>query len=122
MYPDRALERRNLVLDLRQRDGKITTQQEREARLQPINLNVQSARNELASYFGEEIRKYLESTYGTEAVHERGLRVYTTLNTPMPRTANRAAREHMQAHTRRHGWRRNLENHLRDARAQPETY
>src|SRR6202166_2503051 len=32
--PKRALERRNLVLDLMARDGKITTQQEREAPLQ----------------------------------------------------------------------------------------
>src|SRR5579872_1038778 len=69
IYPKRALERRNLVLDLMQRDGKITTQQEREAQRQPIGLNVQSPRNDLAPYFVEAIRKYLESTYGTEAVH-----------------------------------------------------
>src|SRR5580700_4916400 len=93
MYPNRALERRNLVLDLMQRDGKITTQQEREARLQAVNLNVQSPRNELAPYFVEEIRKYLESTYGTAAVHERGLRVYTTLSVAMQRAANAAVRD-----------------------------
>src|SRR5208337_2621443 len=57
--PARALARRNLVLHL------------------------QYPRNDLAPYFFEEIRKYLESTYGTEAVHERGLRVYTTLNIQM---------------------------------------
>ena len=37
-------------------------------------------RNDLAPYFVEEIRQYLEHTYGTAAVHEQGLRVYTTLN------------------------------------------
>src|SRR5581483_3533512 len=112
MYPNRALERRNLVLDLMQRDGKITTRQEREARQQPIILNVQSPRNELAPYFVEEIRKYLESTYGTEAVHERGLRVYTTLNVTMQRAANRAIRDGLHAYDRRHGWRGKLENIL----------
>src|SRR5207245_1311019 len=55
-------------------------------------------------------------------VHERGLRVYTTLNTPMQRTANRAVREGLHAHTRRHGWRGNLENILRDARGKLDTY
>ncbi len=122
MYPNRAVERRNLVLDLMQRDGKITAQQEREARLQPINLNVQSARNELASYFVEEIRKYLEATYGTEAVHERGLRVYTTLNVAMQRAANAAVRDGLHAYERRHGWRGNLPNVIRDQHASLQNY
>jgi penicillin-binding protein 1A len=122
MYPNRALERRNLVLDLMQRDGKITTQQEREARIQPVNLNIQSPRNELAPYFVEEIRKYLESTYGTEAVHERGLRVYTTLNVAMQRAANAAVREGLHAYERRHGWRGNLPNVIRDQHASLQNY
>ena len=122
MYPNRALDRRNLVLDLMERDGKITTQQERGARLQPVNLNVQSPRNELAPYFVEEIRKYLESTYGTEAVHERGLRVYTTLNVAMQRAANAAVRDGLHAYERRHGWRGNLPNVIRDQHASLQNY
>ena len=122
MYPNRSLERRNLVLDLMQRDGKITTQQEREARLQPVNLNIQSPRNELAPYFVEEIRKYLESTYGTEAVHERGLRVYTTLSVAMQRAANVAVRQGLHAYERRHGWRGNLPNVIRDQHASLQNY
>src|ERR1700720_1157040 len=122
IYPNRALDRRNLVLDLMERDGKITTQQERGARLQPVNLNVQSPRNELAPYFVEEIRKYLESTYGTEAVHERGLRVYTTLNVAMQRAANTAVRDGLHAYERRHGWRGNLPNVIRDQHASLQNY
>jgi len=122
MYPTRALERRNLVLELMQRDGKITTQQEREARLQAINLNVQAPRNELAPYFVEEIRKYLESTYGTEAVHERGLRVYTTLSVAMQRAANSAVRDGLHAYERRHGWRGALPNVIRDQHASLQNY
>src|ERR1700730_2588441 len=120
--PKRALDRRNLVLDLMQRDGKITTQQEREARVQPMNLNVQSPRNELAPYFVEEIRKYLEGTYGTEAVHEHGLRVYTTLNIGMQRAANSAVRDGLHAYERRHGWRGNLPNVIRDQHASLQNY
>jgi penicillin-binding protein 1A len=122
LYQNRALDRRNLVLDLMQRDGKITTQQEREARTQAISLNVQAPRNELAPYFVEEIRKYLESTYGTEAVHERGLRVYTTLNVAMQRAANSAVRDGLHAYERRHGWRGNLPNVIRDQHVSLQNY
>ena len=74
---------------------------------------MQTPRNTLAPYFVEEIRKYLESTYGTEAVHERGLRVYTTLNVAMQRAADQAVRDGLHAYDRRHGWRGELDNILR---------
>src|SRR6202165_3693459 len=80
LHAQRALARRNVVLDRMARAGKITDAQAREGIAQPIALHVEAPRNTLAPYFVEEIRKYLESTYGTQTVHERGLRVYTTLN------------------------------------------
>jgi penicillin-binding protein 1A len=85
-------------------------------------LNVQAPRNELAPYFVEEIRKYLEHTYGTEAVHERGLRVYTTLNVAMQRAANRAVRDGLHAHARRKQWRGNLQNILKEKLGTLEKY
>ncbi len=108
--PQRAIERRNLVLGLMHQQGKITAQQLAAARAEPLKLDIQVARNELAPYFVEEIRKYLESTYGTEAVHERGLRVYTTLNVVMQKAANRAVADGLHAYERRHGWKGNLHN------------
>src|SRR5713101_8091588 len=86
--PQRSLMRRNLVLRRMQEEGKITPTEEATAIKTPLGLHIQYPRNDLAPYFFEEIRKYLESTYGTEAVHERGLRVYTTLNIHMQRIAN----------------------------------
>src|SRR5207237_5786218 len=64
-------------------------------------------------YFFEELRKYLEATYGTAAVHERGLRIYTTLNVHMQQVANQALRDGLHAYERRHGWTGNLPNVLR---------
>src|SRR4051812_5991866 len=43
--PQRALERRNLVLDVMERDGRINARQKREAQAQPLGLNVQNSRN-----------------------------------------------------------------------------
>src|ERR1700758_4260347 len=112
--PQRALARRNLVLRRMQEEGKITPTEEAAAIKTPLGLHIQYPRNDLAPYFFEEIRKYLESTYGTEAVHERGLRVYTTLNISMQRAANLAIRDGLHSYDRRHGWRGDLPNILRD--------
>lgn len=114
LHPARALARRNTVIELMAREGKITDQQAHTGQLAPLGLQLQYPRNDLAPYFFEEIRRYLESTYGTEAVHERGLRVYTTLNVNMQRAMNRAVRDGLHAYDRRHGWRGHLPNIFRD--------
>jgi penicillin-binding protein 1A len=122
LHPQRALSRRNLVLDLMARAGKITNAQSRLAIAQPLGVHLQAPRNTLAPYFVEEIRKYLESTYGTEMVHQRGLRVYTTLNVQMQQAANHAIRDGLHAYDRRHGWRGNLDNILKNKTDTLETY
>ena len=120
--PQRALARRNLVLHRMQEEGKISPTEEAAARKTPLGLHVQYPRNDLAPYFFEEIRKYLEATYGTEAVHERGLRVYTTLNIAMQRAANQAIRDGLHTYDRRHGWRDGLPNILKDNLGTLESY
>jgi penicillin-binding protein 1A len=120
--PTLALARRNLVLHRMAEEGKITAAEEANARKLPLGLHVQYPRNDLAPYFFEDIRKYLEATYGTEAVHERGLRVYTTLNIAMQRAANQSVRDGLHSYDRRHGWRGKLPNILRDNLGTLENY
>ena len=120
--PELALNRRNLVVHRMEEEGKITPAEETANRKLPLGLHVQYPRNDLAPYFFEEIRKYLESTYGTEAVHERGLRVYTTLNIKMQRIANQSLRDGLHSYERRHGWKGNLPNIVRDNLGKLETY
>jgi penicillin-binding protein 1A len=122
LHAQRALARRNLVIELMARSGKITDAQSRQAIAQPLGLHIQVPRNTLAPYFVEEIRKYLESTYGTEMVHQRGLRVYTTLNVGMQQAANHAIRDGLHAYDRRHGWRGKLDNILVDKSDTLESY
>jgi penicillin-binding protein 1A len=122
LNPELALSRRNLVLHRMQEEGRINTTEETAARKTPLGLHVQYPRNDLAPYFFEEIRKYLESTYGTEAVHERGLRVYTTLNIAMQKAANLAVRDGLHGYDRRHGWRGGLPNILKDNLGSLESY
>ncbi len=120
--PARALARRNLVLHQMMEEGKITPAEEAAARKTPLGLHVQYPRNDLAPYFFEDIRKYLEATYGTEAVHERGLRVYTTLSIQMQKAANEAIHDGLHIYDRRHGWRGRLANILKDNLGKLDTY
>jgi penicillin-binding protein 1A len=120
--PEAALNRRNLVLRRMEEEGKITPAEEVATRKSPLGLHIQYPRNDLAPYFFEDIRKYLEATYGTEAVHERGLRVYTTLNLNMQRIANQSLRDGLHAYERRHGWKGNLPNVVRDNLGKLDTY
>jgi penicillin-binding protein 1A len=120
--PEGALNRRNLVLFRMLEEGKITSAEAQAAKQTPLGLHIQYPRNDLAPYFFEEIRKYLEATYGTEAVHERGLRVYTTLNIAMQRAANQSLRDGLHSYDRRHGWRGNLPNVVRDNLGNLDSY
>src|SRR5712671_5820694 len=120
--PELALNRRNLVIHRMEEEGKITPAEEATARKSPLGLHIQYPRNDLAPYFFEDIRKYLEATYGTEAVHERGLRVYTTLNVKMQRAANQAIRDGLHSYDRRHGWRGGLPNLIKDNLGKLDAY
>jgi len=109
-YPARALGRRNLVIDAMVGTGKITKSEGAEAKKIPICLHIHDDPNLLAPYFVEEIRQYLEKKYGTEQVHEAGLRVYTTLNVDLQKAANAALLDGLADYERRHGWRSRLQN------------
>ena len=109
---ERALRRRNLVINSMLEDGKITTEQANAAKNTPIRLNVQHDVNSLAPYYVEEIRRYLEKKYGSDQVLEGGLRVYTSLNLELQKAANQAVLDNLAAYERRHGWKGGLENVL----------
>src|SRR3984957_16250318 len=111
-HPEKALARRNLVLSLMAHDRKVTQAEADAATKLPLGLHIEPLRNDLAPYFVEEVRQYLEHTYGTAAVHEQGLRVYTSLNVAMQKAADQAVRDGLHAYDRRHGWRGKLPNIL----------
>ncbi len=108
--PERSLRRRNLVINAMLEDGKITAEEAERAKNSPLVTHVQSDNNNIAPYFVEEIRQYLEKKYGTDEVHEGGLRVYTSLNLEMQRAAQQAVYDGLAAYERRHGWKGNLLN------------
>jgi penicillin-binding protein 1A len=108
--PERALRRRNLVINAMMEDGKITSEQAQRAKASPVKLNLESDINSDAPYFIEEVRRYLEKRFGSEQVHEGGLRVYTSLDLDLQRVAYKAVLDGVAAYERRHGWKASVPN------------
>lgn len=110
--PEKALRRRNLVLSEMESDGAITHVQAEQARSAPLGLRVAQPEGSVAPWFQEEVRRELEKRFGTEQVHEAGLKVETTLDLDLQQTANRAVADGLAAYERRHGWKAKVENIL----------
>jgi penicillin-binding protein 1A len=122
LHPERALARRNLVLHLMYENHKITRDQEEEAQRQPLGLELNYPRNDIAPYFVEEVRQWLEHRFGPNAAYTEGLRVYTTIDPDMQHAARQAVRDGLHALEHRHGWRGDLKNVLRDHLGTIEDY
>ena len=112
LYPERALRRRNLVLSEMESDGAITHAQADAARNAPLGLNMARPVGLLAPWFEDAVREEMDKRFGTEEVHEDGLRVDTTLDLDLQNVANRAVVDGVATYERRHGWRGRLENVL----------
>jgi penicillin-binding protein 1A len=110
--PDRAFRRRNMVINSMLEDGVITNAQANAAKAAPLGLHIEPPSNSVAPWFVEDVRRELERQFGSEQVHEEGLRVYTTLDLDLQQAANRAVLDGLAALERRHGWKGNLLNVL----------
>jgi penicillin-binding protein 1A len=105
-YPEAALGRRNVVLDLMLDAGFITKQQHREAVATPLNVNLKGGdENFRADYFGEEVRRQLLAQYGESELYGGGLSVHTSLDPRLETIAERELRKGLENYDRRYGWR-----------------
>ena len=114
LNPEKALRRRNLVLSEMESDGLITHTMAEDARHTGLGLKLSQPQSSVAPWFQEEVRRELEKQFGTEQVHEAGLRVDTTLDLDLQKTANKAVLDGLAAYERRHGWKGKLENVIAD--------
>ena len=104
LNPEKAMRRRNLVLTEMESDGVISHRQAEDARRAPLGLRIAQPEGSVAPWFQEEVRRELEKRFGAEEVHEAGLKVQTTLDLDLQRTANRAVADGLAAYERRRGW------------------
>ena len=94
-YPDRALERRNHVLEALYKIGKISYANYQEAiRVKDLNLKPGKIYTRIREpYFFGYVRDELIKEYGASTVRSGGLKVYTTIDRRFQRAAERAIRE-----------------------------
>jgi penicillin-binding protein 1A len=95
--PTQALRRRDHVLDRMRDEGYIDPEQTRLARAETFHRIQPREESELAPYFVEEVRRYLDRTYGEVSLYQEGLEVYTTLDPAMQKAANQAMSRGLRA-------------------------
>jgi len=94
-HPERAYERRAVVLKSMVATGVLSAEEAEEIGQTRVTLRTREQSRPLAPYFVETIRQYLEANYGVKQLYEDGLRVYTTLDSRIQRTAEDALEEHL---------------------------
>src|SRR5437868_2454458 len=79
---DRAIERRNYVIDRMIENGFIKTAEGEKAKKEPLNVATRPAGTHAfaAEYFAEEVRREIYEKYGEKKLYEGGLSVRTTLD------------------------------------------
>ncbi|MBQ62639.1 MAG: peptidase [Gammaproteobacteria bacterium] len=103
--PERALNRRNLVLQRMLDQQSISKSQFEQSIKAPITASVHQRKIELSSlYVAEMVRKHLLTEYGSGA-YNQGLIVHTTIDSEMQRAAEKAIQARLNQYDRRHGYR-----------------
>jgi len=103
---DLAKKRQRYVLERMKEERYITGEEADRAFAQDLPLQ-ETEENpfEKAPYFTENIRKYLEETYGREALYRGGLRVFTTLDLEAQKIARDAVEQGLRDLDKREGYR-----------------
>ena len=104
---DEAIARRNWVLLRMTEEGYITQEQRQAAMQEPITLAKRPEKETAtdAEYFSEEVRRFLVSKYGEDALYEGGLVVRTTVDPEMQKHATKALQYGLTFYDQRHGYR-----------------
>ncbi|MGH1456616.1 MAG: penicillin-binding protein 1A [Alphaproteobacteria bacterium] len=102
---DRALARRNWVIDRMLDEEYITQSQAELAKAYPLEMKSESVEHVDAPYFAEEVRRELSTTYGEEVLYQGGLAVKTSVDPTYQSIAEKSLRDGLMAYDMRHGYR-----------------
>jgi penicillin-binding protein 1A len=104
---ERALERRNWVIDQMAQDGFIKVADAEKAKRAPLSVTqkVTGERTFSAEYFAEEVRREIFDRYGEKRLYEGGLSVRTTLDTKYQVLARKVLTDGLVQFDESQGWR-----------------
>lgn len=89
-HPERALDRRNLVIDSMVETGAINREQADKAKATPLNLAPPNVEASDAPYFVDMVKDFLSSKYSENDVNENQYRIYTTIDPELQKAAAEA--------------------------------
>ncbi len=89
--PEKATQRRDLVLDVMREQRKLTRTQWEEAKAQPVVIAAPQKAASLAPHFVDSVRQELIEVLGPDKVYGGGLSVYTTIEPAIQKEADKAA-------------------------------
>ncbi len=103
---EQAIARRNWVLSRMADDGYITEAQAKEAQSEPLTV-AQKDTNllKLSGYYSEEVRRFIVSKYGEDAMYNGGLFIRTSLDPRLQQAGVTALQNGLLNYDKRHGWR-----------------
>ncbi|MGX5733417.1 penicillin-binding protein 1A [Bosea thiooxidans] len=104
---DRAIDRRNYVIDRMVENGYVKKEVGEQAKKQPLGVNPRTVSpNQIAAgYFAEEIRRELQDRYGEKKLLEGGLSVRATVDPKTQLMARKALVDGLVRFDEARGWR-----------------
>jgi penicillin-binding protein 1A len=106
-HTERAVERRNWVIDRMIENGYVRADDGADAKAQPLGVTPRKTGSYLfaSEYFAEEVRRELIGRYGNDALYEGGLSVRTTLDPRLQAIARKALQKGLISYDERRGFR-----------------
>ena len=103
---ERAIERRNYVIDRMVEDEYITAQEGEKAKKEPLTVTPRPTGAHVyeAEYFAEEVRREIYERYGEKKLYEGGLSVRTTLDPKFQEIARKALMDGLVRYDEGDGW------------------
>jgi len=104
---ERALERRNWVIDRMVENGYVKLQDGEKAKKEPLNVVSRPPGGQIfsAEYFAEDVRREIFDKYGEKGLYEGGLSVRTTLDPKMQVMARKAFADGLVQYDEQQGYR-----------------
>ena len=106
-FPERAIARRNWVIDRMVENGFVTKEDAEKAKTEPLGVQVRQTGARLAAseFFAEEVRRDIIDLFGEDKLYGGGLSVRTTLDPRLQKIARKTYVDGLVAYDHRHGWR-----------------
>ncbi len=102
---DRAVARRNVVLQAMVSSGAIDAATAERAKSSPVTIsNALEIKETFGLYFKEQVRRELVERFGWQRVYQGGLRVYTTIDSDLQKAAEAMLEDGLKEIERRPGF------------------